>query len=225
MKAPVIEKRFHDPNPIAKLNRQNLGEAGILSVSLSGGPGCGKTALIEAAICRLMPETLVGVIACDESSHLDADRMLLESEQVVQVNTGQQGTPDSTHIRDALQWLDLKRIELLFIENVGTLAITHSIDFGQDITAAMFSVAAGDDKASKHPELVKSADVVVLNKIDLLQAVPFDAKAFRADVHRLNSSAELFEVSALNGDGVDRWCQWLKAKMEQRQQKIPQWQS
>jgi hydrogenase nickel incorporation protein HypB len=212
MRAPVIERGFHDTNPIAKLNRQTLGEAGIFTVSVSGGPGCGKTSLIESVITHLMPELLVGVIACDVTSHLDADRMQRESEQVVQVNTGPGCAADAGHIHDALQWLDLKRIELLLIENVGTLTNTSATDFGQDVTAAMFSVAGGHDKAHKHPGLVKTADVVLLNKIDLLKAVPFDLQAFRADVQRLNANAELFELSALTGEGMDHWLDWLKSR-------------
>jgi len=223
MKAPVIEKRFHDANPVAKLNRQILADAGVFAVSISGGPGCGKTALIEASINRLMPELQVGVIACDVASHLDADRIARGSDQVVQVNTGPQGIPDATHIHDALQWLDLEKIDLLFIENVGTLLNTNPLEVGQDVNAAIFSVAAGHDKASKHPEIVEAAGVVLLNKTDLLKAVPFDLEAFRADVHRLNGNAELFELSALNGEGLDRWVQWLQARIRKFQCKTSTW--
>jgi hydrogenase nickel incorporation protein HypB len=193
------------------MNRQMLGDAGVFAISLSGGPGCGKTTLIEAAISRLMPDVRVGVIACDIASHLDADRIARGSDQVVQVNTGLQGSPDAMHIHDALQWLDLEKIDILFIENIGTLVCSNGLDLGADMTAAMFSVAAGHDKPAKHPELVQGAGVVILNKTDLLRAVPFDLATFQADVHRLNSNAELFGLSALTGDGVDRWLTWMKS--------------
>jgi hydrogenase nickel incorporation protein HypB len=223
MTAHIIEKRSHDANPIAKLNRKLLNDAGIFAVTVSGGPGCGKTSLIEASITRLMPNVGVGVIACDIASHLDADRMTRASDQVVQVNTGQQGIADATHIHDALKWLNLEKIDLLFIENVGTLVCPNDLDLGQDVTAAIFSVAGGHDKAVKHPELVRSADVVLLNKTDLMGAVPFDLNAFRADIHRLNPNAKLIELSALNGQGIDQWLDSLKSRIKKHQSKTSNW--
>ena len=208
MIAPVIEKRFHHANPVADLNRQALRDAGIFTVSVLGGPGCGKTTLIDAAIERLMPEVHVGVIACDMTSDLDADRLTRHGDQVVQVNVGASGLLDATYIRDALGWLDLQWIDVLFIENIGTL-VGKPLDLGQEVTVAMFSVAAGHDKPAKHPELVRAADVVVLNKTDLLPAVPFDLHAFRTVVKGLNPGARSFELSALTGAGVDEWSNWV----------------
>ena len=195
---------------VAEHNREVLRQSRIFTVSVVGGPGCGKTSLIDATIERLMPETHIGVIACDVTSHLDADRMSRHSEQVVQVNTGGAGVLDPTHIRDAIHWLDLPWVDVLFIENVGTLTGAGVIELGQDQTVAIFSVAAGDDKAEKHQDIVRAADVVVLNKIDLLASVPFDVARFRGDVRRLNPGVRLFEVSALRGDGLDAWIDWVK---------------
>jgi hydrogenase nickel incorporation protein HypB len=214
MKSPVIETRFHDANPVAKLNRQALAEAGVFAITLSGGAGCGKTSLIEVTINLLTPGVRAGVIACDVASHRDADRISRVSGQVVQVNTGKQGMPDATYIRDALRWLDLDKIDLLIIENVGDLLGRSQLDLGQDAAAAMFSVAAGHDKPDKHPELAGAADVVILSKTDLLSAIPFDLAAFRADVGRLNPGSDLIELSSLNGQGVDRWLDWLKIRIK-----------
>lgn len=209
MIAPVIEKRFHHANPVADINRAALRDAGVFAVSVMGGPGCGKTTLIDATIQQLMPDMHVGVIACDVASHLDADRMIQHSEQVVQVNVGEGGALDATYIRDALEWLDLKWLDLLFIENIGTL-VGAPLDLGQDATVAMFSVAAGHDKPAKHPELARAANAIVLSKIDLLAAVPFDLDAFRAEVNRLNPNARHFELSALRGEGIEPWIRWLR---------------
>src|SRR3569623_273469 len=103
MKAPIIERRLHAPDPVARLNRRLLGDAGVFTVGVIGGPGCGKTTLIDATIRRLAPGVRVGVIACDVASHADADRMARDSDQVVQVNTGPSGTPDASHIHEALE--------------------------------------------------------------------------------------------------------------------------
>jgi hydrogenase nickel incorporation protein HypB len=213
MKAPTIDKNLHDVNLVAKMNRRALSEADVLAIRISGGPGCGKTSLIDASIDRLMPDVHVSVIACDVASNRDADRIVRHTEQVVQVNTGEQSTVDATHVREALSWLDLNWCDLLFIENVGTLLGPVTSDLGQDVTVAMFSVAAGHDKADKHPDLVRAANVVILNKVDLIPAVPFDSAAFRADVKRLNPSAVVFELSALRGQGMEGWIDWLKKRV------------
>jgi hydrogenase nickel incorporation protein HypB len=214
MNAPVISHRFHDPNPIAGLNRTALREARVLTVSLLGGPGCGKTTLIADTVERLMPDVHVGVIACDVATHRDADRIRAVSEQVVQVNTCQaSGVVNAGHIRDALRWLDLAWLDLLLIEHVGSLTLADAPDVGQDASVTVFSVAAGDDKPAKHPELVQAADVVLLNKTDLLPAVPFDLAAFRSDVERIKPGVGLIELSAKSGDGVDRWIGWLRSRV------------
>jgi hydrogenase nickel incorporation protein HypB len=217
MKAPVIERRFHHPNPAADLNRKALREAHVFSVSVMGGPGCGKTSLIDATIQRLMPEIHVGVIACDLASHVDADCMTRHSDQVVQVNVGECGVLDATFIRDALEWLDMRWMDVLFIENIGTL-VGKPLDLGQDATVAMFSVAAGDDKPAKHPDLVRAADLVVLNKTDLLPVVPFDLNVFRRDVKSINPAAKHFDLSALTGSGLDAWMKWVCKSAEAFQQ-------
>jgi hydrogenase nickel incorporation protein HypB len=223
MKAPVIHGRSHDANPVARLNRDVLRRAGVLTVSLLGGPGCGKTSLVAATVKRLMPQVHVGVIACDMHSHRDADRIGGDSEQVVQVNTGDTGAVQASHIHDALQWLDLRSLDVIFVENVGNLSLPGVPDLGQDVSATVFSVAAGDDKADKHPELVSAADIVVLNKIDLLPSVPFDLAAFRGDVRRIKPHVDLVELSALKGDGIGRWLEWLRSLADGGGQKVSHW--
>jgi hydrogenase nickel incorporation protein HypB len=221
MVAPIIDKRVHDANPAAKLNRELLVARDVHSVSLVGGPGCGKTTLIDVTAARLSPGVRAGVIACDVASHRDADRLSARIRQVVQVNTDDQGPADATHVCDALRWLDLPSIDLLLIESVGTLVGRAAQDVGQAATVAVLSVAGGDDKAAKHPDLIVAADAVVLSKVDLLSAVPFDLAAFRADVRRLNPRAEFFEVSALRGDGLDRWVAWLRDRAPKARRRGP----
>jgi len=205
------------------LNRDMLREAGVLAVSILGGQGCGKTTLITATVERLMPDVHVGVIACDIGSHRDADRIACVSEQVVQVNTCDGGVVDATHIRDALRWLDLKWLDLLLIEQVGTLAVADAPHVGQEASVTMFSVAAGDDKADKHPELVQAADAVVLSKVDLLPSVTFDLAAFRRDVARIQPGVELIELSSIKQDGLERWIKWLKSRVAIKTPKAAHW--
>ena len=213
MKVPVVDNRVHDFNAFACLNRDALWQAGVLAVRILGGPGCGKTSLIRATIEHFAPDTRIGVIACDIASHRDAERYSNETKQVVQIDTGEGGIVDATHVAEAIACLDLKAIDLLFIENVGTLSLPEIADLGQDVTVTAFSVAGGDDKADKHPDLVYASDAILLNKIDLLPAVPFDLAAFQADLKRLKPGVPLIELSALNKRGIELWGKWLRERM------------
>jgi hydrogenase nickel incorporation protein HypB len=195
-------------------NRESLRAAGVMTISVIGGPGCGKTTLIDATIERLMPEVHIGVVACDVVSRRDADRLARRSHQVIQVNTGEGRGLEAGRVLDAIGTLDLNWINLLFVENVGSLTGPAAGDIGQDVTVAIFSVAAGDDKADKHPDLVRAADVVVLNKVDLLGVVPFDVDAFRADVARINAHTRVIEMSGLRADGIDTWLGWLRNRLK-----------
>jgi hydrogenase nickel incorporation protein HypB len=214
MSTSLIDTDEPRTGTVTQSNRDALRAAQVLTISVIGGPGCGKTTLIDSTIARLAPDVNVGVIACDPVSHRDADRLARRSRQVVQVNTGEGHTLDAGHVRRAIASLDLEWIDLLFVENVGSLTAPARNDVGQDVTVAIFSVAAGDDKADKHPGLVRAADVVLLNKVDLLGCVPFDLAAFRADVRRVNDRAEVIEMSGLHAHGIDRWLTWLRAQVQ-----------
>jgi len=198
----------------AEENRRRLRDAGVFCVSLVGGPGCGKTALLEKTIERLSPDVQVAAVLGDLRTSRDADRILRRTRHVVQVNTGGRGYLEPQDVRDALAKLDLAWADVLFIENVGSLAApAERRDLGQDATVTVFSVAGGDDKAEKHSDLVVSSDAVLLNKTDLILSIPFDVGAFRDDVRRLNPDAELLEVSALTGRGMVPWLNWLRRRV------------
>jgi hydrogenase nickel incorporation protein HypB len=195
-------------------NRRRLRDAGVFSVSLVGGPGCGKTALLEKTIERLSPDVRVAAVLGDLRTHRDADRILRRTRQVVQVNTGGRGFLEPQDLSEALAKLDLAWADVLLIENVGSLAApAEQRDLGQDATVTIFSVAGGDDKAEKHSDLVVASDAVVLNKTDLILLIPFDLASFRDDVRRLNPGAELFEISALTGRGMVPWLNWLRRRV------------
>lgn len=223
MKARVIQRPFDGREPVARLNRRALRNAGVLAVGLAGDPGCGKTSLIAATIERLMPDLRAGVVACDLDSRADARRLSAVTDQVVEVNTGGLGAVDAARIADALRWLDLSSLDLLFIENIGTLTLESPPDLGQDSLVTVFSVAGGDDKAERHGKLVAASDLVILNKTDLLPCVPFDLVGFGRDVRRRNPGAPCVEVSALRGTGLDQWLQWLRSRPSRGAAKPSHW--
>jgi hydrogenase nickel incorporation protein HypB len=203
-------------NAIAEMNRVALRSSGVFTVSVTGGPGCGKTCLIEETIRRLVPRVRIGVVACNMSSHVDVERKKHHCDQEVHVSTGVDGIAEAALVQDAIRRLDLSRLDVLFIKDVGTMIGPFAPDVGQDLTVAMFSVAGGDDNAEKRPELVRAAGLVLLNKIDLLAHVQFDLEAFRAAVHRLNPASDLLEVSASHGTGLSGWVEWIESGARKR---------
>jgi hydrogenase nickel incorporation protein HypB len=194
---------------VARENRERLGRAGVVAVNLVGGLGCGKTSLVEATVRRLAPDRRVGVMTADPYPSNGAGRIPGLAGNVVRAEPGFGLPLAARHVRSALARLDLGAIDLLLVENVGSLAGPDAIDLGEDARVAMFSVAAGHHKPAKYPDVVRWADAVVLNKADLLQGGAFDVRAFRAAVGRLNPAAEYVEMSMLTGHGVDAWVDWL----------------
>ena len=212
----IIENVTKLNDDVAAMNREDFRRAGVFVVDLLGAPGCGKTALIERTIQSLAPGTRVGVIVGDLATQRDADRIARHTEQVVQVNTGRTCHLEANHVRRALEKIDLSRLDLLFIENVGNLICPVGFDLGQDAKVGMFSVSGGDDKAAKHPYLVCESSLLILNGIDLLPYIPFDLAGFGDDVQRLKPDARLLELSAKTGEGLERWIGWLIHHMQQK---------
>lgn len=212
MKIPIVENVLKLNDEIAALNRQELREAGVFTIDLMGAPGCGKTALLESTLRMLRWSIRMGVIAGDLTTDRDAERIGRRCHQVVQINTGKGCHLDANQVRQAMSRLVLNELDVLFIENVGNLICPVGFDLGQDLKVGMFSISEGDDKAAKHPYIVHEADLLLLNKTDLLPHVPFDLERFRTDVRRLNARVRLIELSVLHTQ-VGEWLDWLLQQM------------
>jgi hydrogenase nickel incorporation protein HypB len=209
MQVQVVENVLKLNDEIAAINRQTLRSAGVFTVDLIGAPGCGKTALIEATLQRLKGRLRCAVIVGDLATQRDADRMARYCDQVVQINTGKGCHLEANHVRQALSRIDLSRVDILFIENVGNLICPVGFDLGQDVKVGMFAVSGGDDKAAKHPFLVCESAVLLLSKTDLLPHIPFDLELFERDIRQLNPKVPLLRLSPVSGEGMDQWVQWL----------------
>ena len=209
MQISVVENVLKLNDAMAGLNRESLRMAGIFSLNLIGAPGCGKTALLESTLQRLAGKRRLAVMVGDLATARDAERMAKWCDQVVQINTGRGCHLEANHVRQAMARMDLSRVDILFIENVGNLICPVGFDLGQDVKVGMFSVTEGDDKPAKHPYIVAESEVLILNKIDLLPYVPFKMDVFQRDVRQLNTRSPLFELSVVKGDGMDAWIQWL----------------
>ncbi len=208
MHVNVVQNVLKLNDEIAAMNRQVLRKAGVFTLDLIGAPGCGKTALLEKTLQQLQG-VRTGIIVGDLATQRDADRMARFTDQVVQVNTGKGCHLEANHITEALPHLDLAKLDLLIIENVGNLICPVGFDLGQDAKVGMFAISDGDDKAAKHPYIVMESSVLILGKMDLLPYVPFDLDLFKSDIRRLNPRVPLLELSATTGDGMDAWVTWL----------------
>jgi len=193
----------------AKENRELMDRNGIFAINITASPGAGKTSLIMETIRQLKAKTKIGVIEGDVSSSVDAEIVAKEGIPVVQINTGGTCHLDATMLSNAFDNLPLQEIDLLFIENVGNLICPASFALGEDRNVLVASVPEGDDKPHKYPVMFSNADLVILNKIDLLPHVDFDLQAFSQAVKGLNEKAHILEISCKTGQEIDKWTAWL----------------
>lgn len=194
---------------LAAHNREWLAERGVLALNLMSAPGSGKTSLLERTLRDLAGQAPMAVVEGDQATRRDADRIAATGCRAVQINTGTGCHLEAGSLRRALEELDPAPRSLVFIENVGNLVCPALFDLGERARVVLASVTEGDDKPEKYPYMFHDADVCVLNKVDLLEHVPFEVARFRAEALRLNPKLRLFEVSALRGDGLEDWYAWL----------------
>ena len=211
IRVPLDERVLNANDEIAASTRADLERRHILAIDLIGAPGSGKTALLEATLRAVRGRVRPAVLVGDLTTRRDGDRLAHWCDQVVQISTGQGCHLEAHQVRDALGQIRLEQIDLLFIENVGNLICPVGFDLGQAATVGLFSLTEGDDKAAKHPYLVETADLVLLNKIDLGPYLTFDRAGFEADVRLLNADVPILGVSAVTGEGLDAWLGWLEA--------------
>jgi hydrogenase nickel incorporation protein HypB len=194
---------------LARRNRAWLCERQVLAVNLMSAPGAGKTTLLERTVRDLGGESPVCVIEGDQETLLDADRIKAAGAPVVQINTGAGCHLDAAMLQRALGTLEPEAGSLLFVENVGNLVCPALFDLGEQHRVVLLSVTEGQDKPRKYPQMFTRADLVVVNKIDLLPYVDFALQAFEHDVRTLNPRVEVMPLSATSGTGLGDWYQWL----------------
>jgi len=207
----VVEKILSANDRIATENRAIFDSAGIKAFNLMASPGAGKTSLIERTVKRLLPSMNLAVIDGDIATSMDADRAKAAGAIAVQINTGGECHLDAVMLNSALKQIDLTRIGLIIVENVGNLVCPASFQLGTHKSVLIASIPEGDDKPYKHPGMYRGVDALVINKIDLLPYVEFNMDFFRKGVEILNPGLVTFPLSCKTGEGLDDWIEWIKA--------------
>lgn len=189
-------------------------EKNIFVFNLLGSPGAGKTSLLEATLKELAEEYSLAVIEGDLYTAKDAERIHKLGIPVLQINTVGGCHLDAKMIEDALSELDLDKLDMIIIENVGNLVCPAEFAIGEAMKVTVLSVTEGEDKPLKYPLIFKESKAVLLNKVDLLPYIPFDKEKAVTDIKNLNPSVSLFEVSCTAKTGLTEWTDWLKAQIE-----------
>ncbi|MGF1767426.1 hydrogenase nickel incorporation protein HypB [Enterovibrio makurazakiensis] len=196
----------------AAKNRARFESDGQLVLNLVSSPGSGKTSLLVNTLNQLKESVPVAVIEGDQQTTNDAERIRATGVSAIQVNTGKGCHLDAHMVGHALDELELQKQSLLFIENVGNLVCPAAFDLGEYCKVAILSVTEGEDKPLKYPDMFAAADLVILNKIDLLPYVSFDVSLCRQHIESVNPQASIIELSATNNQGMQDWLNWLIEK-------------
>jgi hydrogenase nickel incorporation protein HypB len=217
----VLEDLLHENDRQADHNRAHFDELNVFAVNIMSGPGSGKTSLLEATIEALPRDVRVAVIEGDLETENDAERIRRHGIPAVQITTGMACHLDAHMVHDALHQLDLKHVDILFIENVGNLVCPASFDIGQHANVLLLSVTEGDDKPAKYPVMVRTADQMLITKTDLLPYIEeFSVERALAAARQIRSDLPISEVSAKTGQGMRPWLDWLVATAGEQRAKV-----
>jgi hydrogenase nickel incorporation protein HypB len=207
-----LEQRVLERNDrLAADNRRWLRARGIVALNLMAGPGAGKTTLLERTIQDVGAALDITVIEGDQATDNDAARVRAAGARAVQINTGAGCHLDAAMVAGAVTELEPRDGSVVVIENVGNLVCPAMFDLGEHAKVVIVSVTDGDDKPQKYPHMFRAADIVLINKVDLLPHVVFDVDRCRARAREVNARLQCLQVSATRGDGLPAWYDWLRA--------------
>lgn len=210
----VAEKILSANDALAEELLTQFNEAGVFVINIMASPGAGKTTFILKLLEALHGRFSMGVIEGDLASSIDADKAAAAGIPAVQINTGGECHLDAIMIKGALQTLSLDNLDLVIIENVGNLVCPINFKIGSHMNMLIASIPEGDDKPYKYPGAYRGVDALVISKVDLLPYVKFNMDYFRKGVETLNPGLVTFPLSAISGEGMDNFANWLVNKVE-----------
>lgn len=203
-------------NEYAQNNKAMLAAKGMLSLNLVSSPGSGKTTLLTRTLTDLKDEFPMVVIEGDQETSNDAQRIRATGAKAIQINTGKGCHLDAHQVGHAIEHLNPDDTSVLFIENVGNLVCPAAFDLGEAHKVAILSITEGEDKPIKYPDMFHAADLLLLNKIDLLPYLDFDMEKCIDYAKKVNPSIQILKVSATTGQGMDDWYQWIKLSRQSK---------
>ncbi len=210
----VIGKILDENDKQAVHNREHFDENGVYAINLMSSPGAGKTTLLEATIDK--GAFKLGVIEGDLETNNDADRIKAKGAVAHQITTGQACHLDAFMVHDGLHHIDIKDLDLVFVENVGNLVCPASYDVGTHLNVVLLSVPEGDDKPAKYPVMFRTADVVLITKCGLVEHFDFDIQKAIKEARKLNPKVDVLQIDSKTGQGIDKWVDYLKMKLALR---------
>ncbi len=199
---------------LAEENREFLRKKGVVAINVMGAIGSGKTLLIEKTIEALKGEVKIGAILGDVIAKEDYERVARHGVKAEPLNTGKECHLDAHLVHHVVE--KFGDVDLLFIENVGNLICPVDFDLGEDYRVVMVSVTEGDDVIAKHPEIFRLADVIIINKVSLADAVEADVDKMVEDARRLNPKARIIKMDLKKGIGFEEWLEWLRCALRSR---------
>lgn len=211
----VVKNILVGNDQIAEINRDRFTAANVLALNVMASPGAGKTSVITKTIEALRDEMQIGVIEGDIAGSIDTNTVLAAgANDAVQINTGGSCHLEANMVQKALETLDVNQLDMLFVENVGNLICPTHWYLGEHLKMCVLSTPEGHDKPVKYPQIFSISDVIILNKIDLIEMVDFDLGVFYQTVRALNATAPVFEISCRTGQGLPAWIDWLRAQKQ-----------
>jgi hydrogenase nickel incorporation protein HypB len=216
MEIRIMKNIMQANDRLAEDNRAFFLERGITAVNVMASPGSGKTSVILQIIKSLGKECSIGVIEGDISSSIDAETISKLGISVTQINTGGGCHLDANMIKTAVSDLKMKKNSMLLIENVGNLVCPSTFDLGEALKLVIASVPEGHDKPYKYTSMFMVADVILLNKSDLMPYIDFDKDSFYKGVKSINQKAPVFELSCRTGEGMQSFVNWLRERIQKR---------
>ncbi len=215
-----VVRRVLDINEkMADENRKLFADNGVFVLNVMSSPGSGKTTTLEKTLAKIVPEYKCAVIVGDICTTNDADRLAVSGAPVVQINTDEFGGDChlAAHVIDkAAAGINLAAVDLLIVENIGNLVCPAEFDIGEDSRVVVLSVTEGEDKPAKYPLMFRQCEVALLNKIDLLPYLDYDANMAVDYIHQVHPDMPVFQISARTEEGFEPWINWLKGKIKDK---------
>jgi hydrogenase nickel incorporation protein HypB len=207
----VRQKVLKQNDILARELRQRFKDSGVFVVSLASSPGSGKTAFLEKTLTLLRPDYKVAALVGDLETDNDAMRLARAQVPVKQITTGTLCHLEASMIQHSIEDWQLDELDFLFIENVGNLVCPSSYDLGENLRLVLLSVTEGEDKPLKYPTIFNTADVAIITKMDLAEAVEFDLPAAEENIQRVRPGMKTITLSSKKNTGMEVWLDHLKA--------------